>query len=414
MTTTAFFSPAYPTSLHRLHEGPLGLHIDDFAARLVEQGLARGTAKRTLRLIADLSQWLAIKGLGVDDLDESTLERYRRFRARTLPMGFGDPTALRRFLASMRELDICPTPPPVPLSHRSQVEEDFRQYLLHDIGLSARTREHYAGLLDLFLQEQMGPNGPQWSDLTGTKVLKFFRRCARQRSAQYLQRLRTALRAFLRYLQCRGHIQADLSGCIPGVPNKSLKALPKYLCATQVQSVLGSCDRQTAVGRRDYAILLILARLGLRANEVSNLNLDDIDWLTGQFTLHAKGGGQAVMPLPPDVGQAICDYLKNGRPKSQSRRVFLRKNAPHVGFGRSANISAIVKIAMHRAGVDLPSKGAHVFRHTLATQMLHDGASLREIGLVLRHRCPDTTRIYAKVDLPTLRLVALPWPEDAR
>ena len=412
MTTSTYFSPARPTIVRRLHDGPLGLYIDGYAARLSEQGIGRGTGKRTLRLIADLSRWLERRELGVDELDEAALERYRRFRARTWPMGFGDPIALRRFLGSMRDLDICVAPPPALLSPRARVQNDFNRYLSQDIGLSARTLEHYAGLLELFLQEQVGPNGPHWSSLTGAQVLGFFRRCARRRSPRYLQRLRTALRAFLRYLRFRGEIHADLCGCIPAVASWSLATLPKYLTASQVRDVLGSCDRKTAVGRRDYAILLTLARLGLRAMEVATLKLDDVDWQTGQVVLLAKGGERAVMPLPPDVGKAICDYLQSGRPRSLSRRVFLRQNAPHVGFGKSSSISAIVNIAMLRAGVDLPSRGAHVLRHTLATRMLHDGASLREIGQVLRHRRPDTTRIYAKVDIPTLRSVALAWPED--
>jgi site-specific recombinase XerD len=229
-----------------------------------------------------------------------------------------------------------------------------------------------------------------------------------------LQRLRTAMRSFLRYLQYRGEIHTDLSGCIPRVTRWRLANLPKYLSATQVQRILDGCDRNTAVGKRDYAILLLLARLGLRATEIVTLGLDDIDWTAGQLRLQGKGAQQAVMPLPGEVARAIADYLQHGRPRSQSRRVFLRRNAPFIGFAKSSCISAVVKIAFDRAGVDAPSKGAHVLRHTLATQMLRNGASLRQIGHLLRHRRSDTTLIYAKVDLPTLRSVALPWPEGTR
>lgn len=280
-------------------------------------------------------------------------------------MGFGDPTALRRFLGWMRELDICVAPPSAPLSPRAQVQEDFNRYLSHDIGLSARTLEHYAVLLDGFLRAQ---------------VLGFFRRSARRRTPQYLQRLRTALRSFLRYLQYRGEIHNDLSKCIPGVTRWRLTNLPKYLSPDQVQRVFDGCDRNTATGKRDYAILLLLARLGLRAEEVTTLGLDNNDWPTSQLRLQGKGAQRAVMPLPNEVGEAIADYLQHGRPRSQSRRVFLRNNAPHFGFANSGSISAIVKIAFERAGVDARSKGAHVFRHTLATQMLRNGASLRQIG----------------------------------
>ena len=414
MTTSAFFSTARPTIIRRLHDGPLGHYIDGYAARLVEQGLARGTGKHALRLIAHLSRWLHRKGLDVDQLDEAALMRYRRFRARTWPLQFGDPMALRRFLSWMREMDICASATSAPLTSRAQVQADYTRYLSDVIGLSARTLEHYTEALDRFLTEQVGSDGPQWSMLTGAELLRFFCRCARGRSPQYLQRLRTALRSFLRYLQYRGEISSDLSGCIPGVKRWRLVSLPKYLSAAQVQRVLDGCDRDTAVGKRDYAILLTLARLGLRAIEISTLTLDDVDWRQGQLRLHAKGRERALMPLPREVGQAICAYLQSGRPRSHSRRVFLRKNAPHCGFTKSSCISCVVKRALRRVGMDPPSKGAHVLRHSLATQMLQSGASLREIGQVLRHRRPDTTRVYAKVDLPTLRSVALPWPEGVR
>jgi len=414
MATSVFFSPARPSIIRRLHDGPLGPYIDEYAARLVEQGLARGTGRHILRLIADLSRWLQRKGLDVDRLDEAALKQYRQFRARTWPLVFGDPIALRRFLGAMREMDICAPPPLAPLSPRAQVQADYIRYLSEDIGLSTRTLEHYTEALDRFLTEHVGPDGAQWSMLTGAEVLRFFRRRARRRSPQYLQRLRSALRSFLRYLQYRGETPTDLSVCIPGVKRWRLATLPKYLSAAQVQRVLDGCDRATAVGKRDYAILLTLARLGLRAIEISTLTLDDIDWQQGQLTLHAKGKERALMPLPGEVGEAICAYLQSGRPRSHSRRVFLRKNAPHCGFSKSSCISSIVNLALRRVGMNPPSMGAHVLRHSLATQMLNSGASLREIGHVLRHRRPDTTRVYAKVDLPTLRSVALPWPEGDR
>lgn len=413
MTITAFFSPARPSIVRRLHDGPLGPYIDEYASQLLERGVSRMSARRTLRLIAHLSRWLERQDLGIDALNEFALDRYQRSRARTGPLGFGDPIALRRFLGTMRERDICATPSSSP-SPRAKVQDDYIRYLSEDIGLSVRTVEHHTGILVPFLIEQIGRDGPNWSALTGAQILRFFRRCARQRSPHYLQRLGCALRSFLRYLQYRGEIEIDLSNCLPRVRRWRLKSLPQHLSPRQVRSVLGSCNRKTAAGKRDYAILLTLTRLGLRAIEVCTLSLDDIDWQTGQLILRAKGGERALMPLPLEVGRAIFDYLQNSRPRSQSRRVFLRHNAPHTGFSRSSCISCVTKRAMLRVGLDLPSKGAHVLRHTLATQMLQHGASLREIGQVLRHRRPDTTRIYAKVDLPTLRSVAMTWPEGAR
>lgn len=178
--------------------------------------------------------------------------------------------------------------------------------------------------------------------------------------------------------------------------------------------MLRHCDRRTALGRRDYAILILLARLGLRAGEVVRLNLEDIDWENARITVCGKGGKWALLPLPPDVARAIAIYLRRDRPRCACRRVFTRDYAPIGGFNRASAIASIVKRALARAGVASARKGAHLLRHSLATDMLRKGASLDEIGEVLRHKSPDTTAIYAKVDLNSLRTLALPWPGGAQ
>ena len=219
----------------------------------------------------------------------------------------------------------------------------------------------------------------------------------------------TRLRSFLRYLFAEGLLDEDLSSSIPAISGRRHAALPKFLTPVQLQSVLNACDRTTSAGRRDYAILLLLARLGLRAREVSNLSLNDIDWVTG------KAGTQSVLPLPCDVGAAITEYLVNDRPSSASRQVFLRLETPKVGFPSATGIILIATRALKRADITgIGNVRSHVFRHTLATDMVRSGATLNEIGQILRHLGHDTTRIYAKVDLPRLRLLSLPWPEGAR
>jgi site-specific recombinase XerD len=177
---------------------------------------------------------------------------------------------------------------------------------------------------------------------------------------------------------------------------------------------LDSCDRNTAIGKRNYAILLLLARLGLRAGEVVTLTLEDIDWESGLITVRGKGKRVAQMPLPVEAGAAIADYLRQARPDCSSRRVFIRQNAPLVGFANSIAICSLVDRALERAGVEFAYRGSHLFRHSLATEMLKQGASLCEIGDLLRHRRPDTTAIYAKVDIVSLRSIALPWPGGNR
>jgi integrase len=220
-----------------------------------------------------------------------------------------------------------------------------------------------------------------------------------------------ALRAFLRYLHHQGLIPLALAGCVPSIRSWKLASLPTYLSAAQIQSVLESCDRTTALGRRDYAVLMMLAKLGLRASEVATLALDDIDWRAGEMLIHAKGRQRARMPIPPDVGAAVVAYLRDGRPRSSCRRLFLRTLAPHVGFASGCTITMIAKAAFDRAGIrGYARQGAHLFRHSLATELLRSGASLSQIGQLLRHKSHDTTRIYAKVDIEALRALSLPWP----
>jgi site-specific recombinase XerD len=193
-----------------------------------------------------------------------------------------------------------------------------------------------------------------------------------------------------------------------------MTSIPRAIPAHSVRQLLASIRRRTAMGRRDYAIVLLLARLGLRAGEVASLDLDDIDWDAGRVTVRGKGGQRTALPLPADVGGAIAMYLRHGRPRSTSRRVFLRAKAPIRGFLGQSAIGSLVRHALARAGVKAPTQGAHQFRHALATQMLRHGASLAEIGEVLRHRSAETTKIYTKVDLGTLRTLALPWPGGVR
>jgi integrase len=213
-----------------------------------------------------------------------------------------------------------------------------------------------------------------------------------------------SLRAFLRYLHHRGLNARPLADCVPSMRRWKLATLPTYLPATQVRKALDGCDRETVMGLRDYAILLLLAKLGLRADEVATLTLDDIDWRASEILVRAKGRQRARMPIPPDVGAAIVAYLRNGRPKSSCRRLFVRTLAPRA-------ITMIAKAALDRAGIEgCAHRGAHIFRHSLATELLRSGATLSEIGQLLRHENHDTTRIYAKVDIDALRTLSLPWP----
>jgi site-specific recombinase XerD len=291
--------------------------------------------------------------------------------------------------------------------------DEFGAYLLTERGLAARTIEHYTEAARIFLEWSTARDARKVTEWNAADVLTFVQRRATCRLPVHMQQLCTGLRAFLRYLCFRGYTESDLSKCVPRIARWRLATLPKFLLAGQVDRVLRGCRRDTAGGRRDHAVLLLLSRLGLRAEELRRLTLDDIHWQRGTLTVRGKCHGPEPMPLPQDVGEAIAAYLRHGRPASGSRHVFVRLTPPHDAYGDTDPFGRIVRRAMRRAAVDGPSKGTHIFRYTLATEMLRGGASLREIGHLLRHRDEDTTRLYAKIDLVRLRMLALPWPGGA-
>jgi len=224
----------------------------------------------------------------------------------------------------------------------------------------------------------------------------------------------SALRSFLGFLYLLGQLRAPLAASVPTVAAWRLSELPQFLEPRQVQQLLQSCDRGNPCGRRDYAALLLLARLGLRAGEVVHLCLEDINWTGGEVLIRGKSAREDRLPLPPDVGRALAAYLRNNRPPCACRRVFIRMKAPHVGFSSSVAVCDIVRRALLRAHLEPVCKGAHLLRHSLATQMLRAGASLTQIGQILMHQLPQTTEIYAKVDFAALRALAQPWPGGGR
>ncbi|MEE8584318.1 MAG: site-specific integrase [Acidobacteriota bacterium] len=306
----------------------------------------------------------------------------------------------------------APQAAPTPSQH---LVEEFDLYLQKERALAVATRACYRSFVQQFLNARFGRGPVSLASLCPADVTGFVRRQGTQCKGRRVQLMTTALRSFLRFARYRGDLTSDLAACVPSVASWSLSALPSSLPPAQVEQALAHCSRQSPVGRRDYAILLLLARLGLRAGEVARLTLEDIDWEKGCITVQGKAGRSSQLPLPADVGEAIVDYLKNGRPGvSGNRRVFLRSRAPITGFKGQQAVGSVVKHALARAGIDSPRKGAHQFRHALATQMLRQGASLAEIGEVLRHQNLRTTAIYAKVDLVSLRRLALPWPGGAR
>ena len=405
----------FSNTIERLRQGPLSEHLDADAAGVAEQGYSHDSIRQQIVAIADFSRWRKQKNIDVHALDSKVVDRFLRLRGRPRRVRRGDPKTLQRLLTMLRQKGVVkPHQPPVTDNAQARIVADFQRYLLQERGLSPLTLLHYVPVMEQFLSERFHNRAPNFAMLRAPHVTGFVMRHARQLSPMRARLMVTALRSFFRYRRHRGAIATDLAACVPTIPNWSLSTLPRFLPAATVERILECCDQTTSVGRRNHAILLLLARLGVRAGEVVGLSLDDIDWSTGQITLRGKGGKSAQLPLAADVGAALAAYLRHDRPRSATRRVFLRHRAPLVGFGNSSTISSLVRRALKHAGVESAHTGAHVLRHSLATSLLRQGGSLDEIGELPRQQSPNTTAIYAKVDVTALHTLALPWPGGGR
>ena len=388
-----------------LRIGRLAGHLDGFEVLLGDQGYVPATVRQKIGLVTDFSAWVERHDIPPEVLrDEHTsrfLTEYRRRGAWTV----------RQFIGYLRGVGCIPVlPPEIDSSAEGELVGAFGDFLRTERGLSASTLTNYLPVVQDFLVEQFHGQTLRFDDVRAADVHRFIVLRATAGSLTRAKLVVTALRSFLRFLQERGLLATDLAAAVPGVAGWRLAHLPKALPAEQVERLLTSCDRGTPAGRRDYAILMLLARLGLRGGEVSALTLNDIDWECGEIVVHGKGQQLARLPLPADVGSALVDYLRQDRPACSTRRVFIRVRAPRRGFISPSVICCIVRRALKRAGLTPVFKGAHLLRHSLATDLLRRGASLVEIGQLLRHRQPNTTQIYAKVDIAALRAIALPWP----
>jgi site-specific recombinase XerD len=407
----------YPKVIQRMREGPIGAYIDLYVNYLIKYGFSKKTSCRRVRLIADFSRWLERKAISIHDLDEQIIDTYLRYRKLTSYINDSDKSALRRLLRLLREIDVIDKKA-VPKIARTQlltIEEEFTIYLRQERRLSDRTIVNYIHHVKKFIAERFGNNTIQFNRLCPKDITEFVQRFANEsNSSSYSERMTTALRIFLRYLWYKDEITTNLALCVPSVAKWRLASLPKFINPDQVQIVLQSINRQTSIGKRNYAIMLLLSRLGLRAGEIVALKIEDIDWENGVITILGKNGQKDRIPIPHDVGKAIAIYLKNGRPNCSSRRVFVRHKPPICGFKNYMAISTMVHRALERVGIgkELPYIGAHLFRHTLATEMLQKGFSLGEVGEILRHQNPNTTAIYAKVDINALKSLSKPWPRE--
>jgi len=401
--------------LSRPPEGPLAAHITTFAKWVSEQGYARRSRHRQVLLAARFSRWLGQHAVSVRSVSSEHQAQYLP-SPRHVQIRSGAAAALGQFMDFLRRQGVVPIEK-IPLRRLipiEQVVQAFEHYLRNERALSDATVVNYVPFVCKFLADRFGDGPVMLSRLRAGDIVRFVRRQAPRLHLKRAKLLTTALRSFLHYALYCGEVTCDLAAAVPTVANWSMTSIPRAIPAEAAHRLLASINRRTATGRRDYAILLLLARLGLRAGEVVRLELEDIDWDAGSVSVQGKGDQRSVLPLSADVGAAITAYLRHGRPRSNSRRIFLRTKAPIRGFLGSQAIASLVRHNLARAGIQAPTYGAHQFRHALATEMLHHSASLAEIGEVLRHRNPETTKIYTKVDLDSLRALALPWPGGVR
>jgi site-specific recombinase XerD len=401
--------------LHQLRHCPVGGQMDSFAGWLHSASYKRRPAQLILRGAAHLGHWAWARGCPTERLDTEALDSFARhlpacacrhvFRGR-------DPyhtQGARRFFEHLQCLGILPAKATVPETIPPLVKS-FSDWMRQHRGATESTVANYVPLVKEFLVA-CGDDAAAY-DAARVRTFIFARasRFGRSRAKSTVN----AVRMFLRFLAVYGHCAADLVGAVPGIAEWKLSSLPRYISANDIEQLVAACDAATASGARDRAVILLLARLGLRAGDVRDLRVADIDWSHGRLRVMGKGRSETWLPLPQEVGDAVLHYLEYFRPGVDDDHVFLRVHACLGPFPSSGPISKLVRRAIQRAGIKAPSMGAHVLRHSAATAMLRQGVSLDAIGAVLRHRCIESTAHYAKVDVAMLRLVAQPWPVNGR
>ena len=393
-------------------EGPLEPYARELGRKLAEQGYSRESAARHLRLMGQLSSWLSARGL---DAGALTWSRAEEFVSERRAAGCGarvSLSAMGPLLDHLRGAGAVSLPPVPAAAPADQLLAAYGGYLAGERALAERSIGDYARVARQFLAwwSRRGGGELALAQLTAGDVTAFVLEEHGRGSAASARRVVTGLRSLLRYLHVEGHIAGRLTPAVLAVPGWRGSTPQRGLAAGEVARLLASFDRRTALGRRDYAMVMVMARLGLRAGEVAAIELDDIDWRAGELTVAGKGDRRERLPVPADVGQALAGYCQRGRPGTSCRALFLRARAPRTKMSADAVTSAVHRAAV-RAG--MPGVGAHRLRHTAATQMLRAGSSLFEVGAVLRQRRSSVTAVYAKVSPAALRLVARRWPGSA-
>lgn len=402
-------------ALRHLNPGALRPFIEGFAEHLATLGHTRVTIKFYSRLARQFDDWICQTGVALCDVDDGTVEQFAHHQFQCPGKRQFDPVSrnyvnrVRRFVHFLVENGIVPRSAPPAAEPIDPRVAEFQEWLRDHRGISESTIGRRCRVVVRLLPALGGD--PATYD--AGRVRRVILDASQRNSRAYTKTMTTALRSYLRFLAARNACRAWLDQAVPSIPNWQLSALPRYLSAADVERLISSCDLTRPGGIRDRAILLLLARLGLRAGDITTMRFDDIRWKEGMVRVRGKSRQEAYLPLPQEVGDALLDYVIRGRPRVDCDRIFLRARAPHRPFRSSSSISHIVRFALAQAGItDAPSHGAHLLRHSAATSMLRAGATLDAIGTVLRHRSLDTTAHYAKIDVGMLHPIAQPWPGE--
>jgi len=403
-----------PARIRSLRDGPGGPLLEGFANELCQRGYTQITARRYIRAAEHLIYWIDIKGIPILNLNQRILECFKQHLDQCQCPRFGHSNRLelrngaRLFLKHLGSAGITTVPVIDSATQDPVLLTEFCQWMHQHRGTSDLTLYNYS----LSIRDLLKRLGEDPFSFDAQSLRQFVLKKSQQSGWATAKKCTTALRMFLRFLIAEGKCADGLDEAIPVLVHWRLSSLPRYLQPEEVELIINSCDLSLPIGRRDRTILLILARMALRAGDIIRLRLGDIDWERALLYVSGKGRRQAQLPLTQEVGDAIVDYLQYGRPQTDTDVLFIRSRAPLCALASHHAVSVIVAQAMRRAGVTCQSRGAaHVLRHSAATSMLRQGTSLQDIGAVLRHRSIDTTEIYAKVDVNALRKIAQPWPE---
>ena len=393
-----------------MEAGNLAAPVAEFVLTLSEVGYADLTVGGYADAARHLAHWLMHARIAVADIDEAVIGRFARHRCRC-PGGRHEKHVsaayvkrARQFVEFLSERGIVPRKAPRAVTVPDRRVAEFQDWLRRHRGLGERMIDQHGRMLARLLPA-LEPRPRSWDAQHIREVIVAE---AKQVSRNHVKKLASALRCYVRFLSTNGQCRAGLEHSVPSIAQWRLSTLPRYIDATQVERLIATCDPSTPTGLRDRAILLLLARLGLRAGDIVSLRLGDLDWKRATVSVRGKGRRETRLPLPQDAGDAVLTYLERARPHVDCDHVFFMLKAPIRPLADSRTVTDIVRSAIRKAGIDAPTKGASLLRHSAATAMLRGGATLDMVGAVLRHRSPDMTADYGQVDVTMLRQIAQP------